>query len=131
MSENNFSKKYIFMDPAKQRRKHARVRLETPCDVYYPKLKRPITGLLVDISVGGIRFEANALFYEGDTLEVEFFWNNRLFHISGVVIRVSGKYVAIKTDNTSEEDIEEIQNFIFDHYNKNDSLRSTLISVND
>lgn len=127
MPDNKFDKKYVLLDPSQQRRKFPRVRLETPCDIYYRNLKKPVTGILVDIGLGGIRFETHSLFYEGDLMDIEFFWDGTLFRIPGIVIRMNGKYCAVKTEKTPEDVKIELQKLIIHYYQKESELKTSYI----
>ncbi|MCB1157635.1 MAG: PilZ domain-containing protein [Leptospiraceae bacterium] len=120
--KNRFSGRYVVFEKGKQRRKYSRIRLEVDCEIYTQRSSKPTFGTMVDIGAGGIRFETGSPFYEGDEINVSFFWGDRHFEIRGLVIRVSGKYVAIKTDDTPIEIKEEIERRIFEFFNRSGAL---------
>jgi len=105
---------YIVMDPAKQKRKYARMNVELDGKVRISGKSAFHECKIVDIGSGGMRLHGGSLLYEGDSIEVQFqLEENKDLAISGPVIRTQGKYAVIQFPEKGLENfIASIQEFI-------------------
>lgn len=114
-----FGKNFVVFNQSKQKRKNTRVRMDIPCQIYSPVYSTPIKGTLIELGLGGIKFQSGALHYTDDRVEVEFPLFKKIVTLSGIILRISGKNAVLKLDTTPEETKEVIQDFIYRYYRSN------------
>lgn len=98
-----------------QKRREARLNVDLPCEVTYQKSR--IEGNIIELGVGGVKFQSNSPFYEGDEVGIEFLIENQKITLRGKIIRVSGKNLVAQTGDLGEDINIKIQNFIYNYYN--------------
>ncbi|MCP5500350.1 MAG: PilZ domain-containing protein [Leptospiraceae bacterium] len=127
-----FEKKYNVFDPKKQRRKESRVRVEAQCNVFISasKNRSGIEATIVELSLGGIKFQSNTPFYAGDQVDVHFPLNKEFIKLKGTIIRVSSKNAIMKIQNLGEEEKMIIQNFIYNYYNSPPDTQKKTVKSN-
>lgn len=111
-----FGNKFSTYNSKNQKRKNTRVRVEIPCQISIISQKKHIDGILLEIGIGGIKFQSNSLYYEGELITIEFPLNKKPMLLKGVVVRVLGKNVAVKLEPPPEDTAQILQKFIYNYY---------------
>ena len=107
-----FNEEINARDPSIQKRKKARVRVDTRGELHIPGVQRPIQIEFLDIGPGGVAFQAKTNLYVGDMVRMCFQLTGRLLDVKAEVKRVSGKNVAATFVDLSESDNFAIQECI-------------------
>ncbi|MEM7184639.1 MAG: PilZ domain-containing protein [Spirochaetota bacterium] len=116
--KNSMFSRDIQYDTSKQNRKEARLNVDLQCEILHGKYR--VAGNILEIGVGGIKFESNTLFYADEKVILEFFLNKDVVQLAGTIQRVSGKHAVVQTDTSDEELNKKIQDFIYNYYNSKD-----------
>ncbi|MCB1192318.1 MAG: PilZ domain-containing protein [Leptospiraceae bacterium] len=114
-----FGKNFVIFSQSKQKRKNTRVRMDIPCKIYSSGYPDPINGVLIELGMGGLKFQSGALHYAEDRVELEFSLLKKTINISGVILRISGKNAVLKIGNLSDEIKETVQDYIYHFYVNN------------
>ncbi len=108
-----FNQSFTVFDPKKQKRKKARVRLNTPGAFYLNSNKQRLTNChLVDLGTGGLTIQVGSPLYIGDRITVEFQLNSQVLKISGVVARATGKDYVVRYEELPPFESGVIQDYI-------------------
>lgn len=111
-----FNDSFKVFDPSKQKRKKARIRLDTSGTYVLNGKGKPIECKLIDLGTGGLTFQSNMSLYPGDKLELEFKLPGKSVSVPGEIARVSGKDCVLKYLELSPEVESAIQSFIHDSF---------------
>lgn len=113
MEQKKISTSGEFINPSKQRRQNARIRLTNLTGTFIlQNQNKEYECQILDIGTGGLGISTKTLLYPGDKIIVKFWLEDKIFELPSVVSRVSGKNVGLIYDNVSAEMINQIQTFI-------------------
>lgn len=100
-------------DPNRQRRKHARIRVNNLKATFQIQgSNKEYDCVILDLGTGGIGIESKTLLYPGDRVIIKFWLQNRYYEIPSMVSRVSGKVAGLVFENPESEAIGNIQSYI-------------------
>lgn len=112
---NSFS---FYGGPIKQKRKKARVRINTQGIFYLGNKPKPFDCNLVDLGIGGLTIQTGSVLYAGEKVKVEFKLNSEKLTIDGVIARANGKDYVVRYDELPERETSVIQSYIHRVYYK-------------
>lgn len=107
-----FNETYSFRDPAKQKRKNARVNLNIEAEFSLSARKDRYPCLILDIGTGGVALDTRSTVFEGDKISIFAKLYGKEVELNATVIKVSGKTANCQFGSLSEETMDLIQEVI-------------------
>lgn len=111
-----FNDSFKVFDPLKQKRKKARIRLDSTGAYVLNQKGKLVDCKLIDLGTGGMTFQSPMSLYPGDKLEMEFKLAGKPIKVPGEVVRTTGKDCVMKYLDLAPEIESIIQEYIHDSF---------------